>query len=72
MPTVAAVKITPVWMAFVVPHYLEVGGHDKGRPQENRPLHVLRDHGQVRGAVAEQPGRQQGFLPGVLAAADQG
>src|SRR4051794_4325164 len=75
MPAMATTKPTTMSVhlnGVVVPDHLQVGGHGEGAAQEHRPLHVLGDHAQVRGAVAEQAGRQQNLLAGPFPAANPG
>ena len=64
--TVAAVKITPVWIA----HHLQVGRHREGCAHEHRPLHVLGDQGQVRRTVVERRRGEQSLLSGPFPAAE--
>ena len=54
----------------VAPDDLQVGGDDEGGAHEQEPLHVLGDQPEVRRAVAEQSGRQQGLLVPAFAGAD--
>ena len=58
-PTVAAVKITPVWIGVVAAHHLQVGRDHERHPHQHQPLDVLGDQAEVRRAVAEQRRRQQ-------------
>ena len=47
---------------------LQEHGNDEGRPHQQQPLDVLRDEPEVRDSVLEQPGGQQRFFAGSLAA----
>jgi hypothetical protein len=49
---------------------LEEDRDHEGGPQQQQPLDVLGDQAEVGGAVAEQPGGQQRFLPGPLPGPD--
>ena len=69
-PTVAAVKTTPVPIALYPRTVLQEDGHDERHAHEQKPLHVLRDEGEIGRAVPEQPGRQQRLLPRSLPSAD--
>ena len=69
IPPVAAVKITPVWMALYRAPPARTPTR-RSRTHQQQPLHVLGDQPEVGGAVAEQLRGEQGLLVSALATAD--
>jgi hypothetical protein len=67
-PAVAAVKMTPVSIGLYP--RTEVDGDGERRSQEDQPLGVLRDQGEIRRPVPEQSGAEQRLLSRSFACAD--
>ena len=70
MPTVAAVKTTPVLIALYPRISCRKTETTNEMPMQQQPLDVLRDEREVARAVLEQPGGQQRLLARPLAGAD--